>query len=885
MVAGISISQEEKRLQEAGPAWRTWGPYLSARAWGTVREDYSADGSAWDFFPHDHARSRAYRWNEDGLGGICDSDQRLCFALALWNGNDPILKERIFGLTGREGNHGEDVKEYYYYLDSTPTHSYMKMLYKYPQSEYPYSDLVEENGRRSKSDPEYELIDTGVFDEDKYFDVFIEYAKAGPEDILIRITAVNRGPDPAKLTMLPTFWFRNDWSWGGGEERPYLHFASQSEIPTVCAEHPRMDRYILLCEGAQDLLFTQNETNTERLYNIPNAEPYVKDAFDNYLVHGKTDAVNPNRRGTKAAALYVKEVAPGEAWSVRLRLRNDDLPPDASSHFENFDTVFETRQVEADAFYATVQSPDLSEDRRNIQRQAFAGMLWSKQFYHFDIERWIAGDPNGPPPPPQRKQGRNNTWKHVSAHDVMSMPDEWEYPWFAAWDLAFHCVTLALIDPNFAKEQITLVLREWYMNPSGQVPAYEWAFNDVNPPVLAWAAWRIYHMEEEQRGTGDDDFLKRVFHKLMLNFTWWVNRKDSDGSNVFEGGFLGLDNIGVFDRSSPLPGGVVLEQSDATCWMAMFCLDMTRISLALSRSDPSYEDVATKFVQHFLYIVAAMNNMHGEGISLWDDEDQFFYDVLRAPDGRTIKLKVHSLVGLFPLFAVAVIDPDFADEFPGFMGRMEWFLNNKPGYAEFVSEFYAAGQGERRILTLTYADRLRALLRRALDPAEFLSDYGIRSLSKYHEEHPYVLQLADHVWTIAYDPAESHSGMFGGNSNWRGPVWFPINYMFIQSLRIAYRYYRDRVEMECPTGSGQMKTVIEVANDLSNRLISLFERDANGRRPFNGNVEKFQTDPHWRDYILFYEYFHGDTGAGLGASHQTGWTGLVANLIQEQGTR
>lgn len=888
------MTTEHERLQSNGTDWRRWGPYLSERAWGTVREDYSADGTAWDYFPHDHARSRAYRWNEDGLAGMCDDQQRLCFALTLWNGHDPMLKERLFGLTGPQGNHGEDVKEYYYYLDSTPTHSYMKLLYKYPQRAFPYADLAETNGRRGKHEPEYELIDTGIFAEDRYFDVFVEYAKAAADDILIRISAVNHGPEAATLHILPTLWFRNTWSWGQAHDHgslPTLHQAVDQEgrNSTIIAEHASLGCYVLHCDGAPHLLFTENTTNVERLFGAPNASPYVKDGINDAVVHGQADATNPAGRGTKAAAQYILHIAPGEAATVRLRLRRmehgaDSMEREAinTAPFSNFNAPFVERQTEADQFYAALQPATLSEDERRVQRQAFAGMLWSKQFYSYDVNQWLRGDPGQPQPPPARRHNRNHEWLHLNTTEIMSMPDTWEYPWFAAWDLAFHCIPLALLDPEFAKQQLILLGREWYQHPNGQIPAYEWSFSDVNPPVLAWAAWRVYKIEQKQRG-GDLQFLERVFHKLLLNFTWWVNRKDADGHNVFQGGFLGLDNIGVFDRSAALPAGGHIEQSDGTSWMGMFCLNMLTIALELACHNPVYEDIATKFFEHFLYIANAMNNIAGEGIALWDDADEFFYDVLHLEHGSPIPLKIRSMVGIIPLFAVMTIEPALLDKLPTFRTRLEWFLEHRPHLAALVSRWSEPGVGERRLLALCRGHRMKRVLRRVLDPDEFLSPYGVRALSKYHAEHPYVLDLDGTRHTIAYQPAESPSALFGGNSNWRGPIWFPVNYLLIESLQQFHHYYGDDFKVEYPTASGHYLTLNEIANELARQLIRIFVRDDIGRRAVFGDQQLFQYDSHWRDYLLFYEYFQGDTGAGLGASHQTGWTGLVAKLLHQQG--
>ena len=893
-MSGSSSSAEDHRLLETKTGeinWKQWGPYLAERAWGTVREDYSSNGAAWDYFPHDHARSRVYRWNEDGLAGISDDQQILCFALALWNGRDSILKERLFGLSGSEGNHGEDVKEYYFYLDSTPTHSYMKTLYKYPQSAFPYADLVETNRRRGKDEPEYELIDTGIFAENRYFDIFVEYAKAGPEDILIRITAFNRGPDVAELDLLPTLWFRNTWSWGWEHDdrtRPILKdISSKNKAPSkwIEADHAALGRYLLACEDADALLFTENETNTERLFGSPNPTRHVKDAFRTYVIEGRKDAVNPDHAGTKASALCHREVMPGESISIRLRLmrtNGNDLPDDP---FASFEKIFAERQAEADDFYADMQPASLTEDECRVQRQAFAGMLWSKQFYHFNVEEWLKGDPAQPTPPSERKKGRNREWRHMHAEDILSMPDKWEYPWFAAWDLAFHCIPLALLDSEFAKEQLLLLGREWYQHPNGQVPAYEWTFSDVNPPVLAWAAWRVYKIDQKKHGEGDHLFLERMFHKLLLNFTWWVNRKDAEGLNVFQGGFLGLDNIGVFDRSAPLPTGGRIEQSDGTSWMGMFCLNMLTIALELALEDSAYEDIALKFFEHFLYIADAMNNIAGEGISLWDEEDEFFYDVLHLESGNTLSLKLRSMVGLIPLFAVTTIEPDLLEKLPEFRRRLEWFLEHRPDLSKLVSRWNESGMGERRLLAILRGHRMKRVLSRMLDENEFFSQYGVRALSRVYTQNLYVLNVDGAQYTVGYQPAESNSSLFGGNSNWRGPIWFPVNYLILEALQQFHHYYSDDFKVECPTGSGQFITLTQIADELSNRLISIFLRDENGHRAVFGQQDIFQNDLHWRDYIPFYEYFHGDHGIGVGASHQTGWTGLVTKLIQQQGER
>jgi hypothetical protein len=882
------MTREEKRLQESRERkahWKRWGPYLSERAWGTVREDYSPYGTAWDYFPHDHARSRAYRWNEDGIAGISDRHQLICFAIALWNGRDPILKERIFGLTGNEGNHGEDVKECYFYVDSTPTHSYMKYLYKYPQAAFPYGWLVEENRRRGRGGPEFELLDTGVFDEDRYFDIFVEYAKAGVEDILVRISVVNRGPESAQLALLPTLWYRNTWSWSSGEPRPSLRRGKvQGRSAVIEGHHPSYGRRWLYCEGSPELLFTENETNYRRLYGWENGSPYVKDGINDYVVHGVKEAVNPERIGTKVAAHYPLIIAPGKTVTVRLRFTDAAIPATGEKAFgAAFDQIFGERQREAEEFYATVIPHDLSPDARTVMRQAVAGLLWSKQFYHFVVKDWLAGDPALPPPPPERKRGRNREWTHLYNADVISMPDKWEYPWYAAWDLAFHCIPLALVDSDFAKEQLILMLREWYMHPNGQLPAYEWAFGDVNPPVHAWAAWRVYKIEKKRRGKGDRDFLQKVFHKLLLNFTWWVNRKDAEGKNVFQGGFLGLDNIGVFDRSAPLPTGGHIEQSDGTSWMGMYCLNLLAIALELAREDPAYEDVASKFWEHFLYIAHAMNTRGGEDVELWDEEDGFFYDVLHLPNGEHFPLKVRSMVGLIPLFAVQTLEPKLLNRLPGFKRRLEWFIDHRPDLIQDVACMRTPGQEERRLLSVVTPDRLRRVLKFMLDEREFLSPYGIRALSQFHRDHPYTLTVSGVQHRVDYEPAESSSGLFGGNSNWRGPIWFPVNYLIIESLQKFHFYLGDNYKVECPTGSGRMATLWEVAGEISRRLTRIFLRDPEGRRPVHGGSGRFQTDPHWRDLVLFYEYFHGDTGAGVGASHQTGWTGLVAKLLQQSG--
>src|SRR6266496_586139 len=788
------LTAEERRLEESldrKTHWKRWGPYVSERAWGTVREDYSAGGTAWDYFSHDHARSRAYRWREDGLAGICDRHQMMCFALALWNGRDPILKERIFGLTGSEGNHGEDVKEYYFYLDSTPTHSYMKYLYKYPQAEFPYARLVEENRSRDKHSAEFELLDTGAFNDNRNFDVFVEYAKVDAEDILIKITASNRGPEAARIHLLPTVWFRNRWSWGDNDDaKPVARNASSENGPArIELEHFMLGHRWLYCEGAPELLFTENETNTQRLFNSANTSPYVKDAFHNYVIHGKQDAVNPEQTGTKAAAHYAPIVGPGGSATIRLRLTNQEIKGNPKMFGKEFELVFAARQQEADEFYATVIPQDLSADARNVMRQAFAGMLWSKQFYHYVVKQWLEGDPKTSAPPQERLKGRNHQWPNLYNADVISMPDKWEYPWYAAWDLAFHCIPLALIDPEFAKEQLVLMTREWYMHPNGQLPAYEWALGDVNPPVHAWAAWRVYKIDKKRNGKGDRKFLERVFHKLMLNFTWWVNRKDAEGSNIFEGGFLGLDNIGVFDRSAPLPTGGYIEQSDGTSWMAMFTLNLLAIAMELASEDPVYEDVASKFWEHFIHIAHAMNHLGHDGVELWNEEDGFFYDVLHLPDGGHFPLKVRSMVGLIPLFAIETLETETLNRLPDFKRRLEWFIDNRPDLTGNVACMRTPGNGERRLLSIVDQAQLRRVLKIMLDESEFFSPYGIRALSRYHKEHPYKMNVmgADH--RVDYEPAESSTGLLGGNSNWRGPIWFPVNYLIIEAIRRFARFY------------------------------------------------------------------------------------------------
>jgi len=874
------MTNEEMRLKESDQRkkhWKRWGPYLSERAWGTVREDYSATGEAWDYFPHDHARSRAYRWNEDGIAGISDRHQNLCFALALWNEQDPILKERLFGLTGTEANHGEDVKEYYYYLDNTPTHSYMKYLYKYPQAAYPYEELIRMNRGRSKAEPEYELVDTGVFEENRYFDVYVEYAKAEVDDICIRITVANRGDEPAPIRLIPTLWFRNTWSWDRGAARPTLSRKSGA----IHASSGELGSYELIFEGAPEVLFTENDTNLARLFGGANASPYVKDAFHRYLIENDEASINRAETGTKAGLHYRLTVPAQSEVVVRLRLKAAPSEPNGQDGFgSSFESLFITRVREADAFYNAIAPETLDGHSRMIMRQAFAGLLWSKQFYHFVIKEWLEGDPAYGPPPEARKTGRNSAWGHLYNADVISMPDKWEYPWYAAWDLAFHCVAFAHIDPSFAKEQLLLMLREWYMHPNGQIPAYEWAFGDVNPPVHAWAALQVYRIEQRKNGgTGDRDFLERIFHKLLLNFTWWVNRKDLEGQNVFQGGFLGLDNIGVFDRSSMLPAGGHIEQSDGTSWMAMYSLDLVAIAIELAALDSTYEDVASKFWEHFVYIARAMNHRDKDGLSLWDEEEGFFFDVLHTPQGERIPMCVRSMVGLIPLYAAQTLEPELLERMPAFKRRLDWFVAHRPDLTENMACMRAKGQAERRLLSITDRNQLERILKIMLDEEEFLSDYGIRALSRRHRDQPYTLSLEGMEHSVDYEPGESSTGLFGGNSNWRGPIWMPVNYLLIQALRRLHEYYGSDLKVECPTGSGRFLDLDETANEISSRIISIFRRDESGRRPVLGSNFLFQTDPYWRDLLPFHEYFHGESGAGIGASHQTGWTALVACLI------
>jgi hypothetical protein len=867
---------ERTRLQEAdaGVPWRRWGPYLSERQWGTVREDYSEGGAAWEYLSHDQARSRAYRWGEDGIGGVSDDRQRICLALALWNGRDPILKERLFGLTNSEGNHGEDVKELYYYLDSTPTHSYMRMLYKYPQRAFPYDALVSGNRGRSKWEREFEILDAGVFDNGRYFDVEIEYAKGGPDEVLLQVTAHNRGPEPAELHLLPHVWFRNTWSWDPLGSKPALEQAAPGQ---VTLRHPELGVWTASFDGAPPIYFCENETNVARLYGVQAAGPF-KDAIHQRVVRGDESAVSAEGRGTKAAAHFQSVVPPGGTFVVRAVLH----PAGRPIGFDAFSGTLDTRRREADAFYGVLQRDIADADERRVQRQALAGMLWSKQYFGYDVRRWLQGDPGQPPPPEGRKSGRNADWKHFRADDILSMPDAWEYPWFAAWDLAFHCLPLSMVDATFAKQQLLLLASEWYLHPNGQLPAYEWAFGDVNPPVHAWSAWRVFQADRAQRGDdGDLRFLERIFLKLLLNFTWWVNRKDQRGNNIFQGGFLGLDNIGVFDRSAPLPTGGFLDQSDGTSWMAMYSLNMMRIALELSLHDDGYEDVAIKFFEHFLLIAEAMDELGDDG--LWDEEDQFFYDWLDLPgDGggrRKIPLRVRSMVGLIPLYAVQVLDPRLLDRLPNFRRRLDWMLETRPELAARVARWDVPNAGERRLLSIVDADRLRALLTRMLDEGEFLSPYGIRALSRVHRERPFTFSWGGQTYDVTYAPAESTTGLFGGNSNWRGPIWMPVNYLLVEALHKFHHYYGDEFTVECPTGSGRWLTLLEVADELAGRLARLFLRGADGRRPVFGESGLQQEDPQFRDLVLFYEYFDGDSGRGVGASHQTGWTGLVAKLI------
>ena len=878
------LTQEEIRLQQDRDReayWRRWGCYLSNRQWGTVREDYSADGSAWDYFSFEQSHYRAYRWGEDGIAGISDNHQRLCFSLAMWNGNDPFLKERLYGLTNTQGNHGEDVKEYYFHLDNTPTHSYMKFLYKYPQKAFPYWQLEHENKKRGLQDREFELFQTGIFDQDKYFDVTVEYAKQSDEDILIYIQVTNRSSETATIHLLPTLWFRNIWSWGYEVEKPKVKvYESGEDYSVIEAQHPDLGQRWLYCANAQSLLFTENDTNHQRLSCDTNASPYVKDAFHKYVVEGKSDAVNPDNIGTKFAADYTLELAAGEASGIQLRLC--DQPDLATPFGQPFNDIFQIRQQEADEFYQRVSPHKKSPELQNVERQAFAGLLWNKQYYHYVVDTWLAGDPAQPKPPESRLDGTNSNWIHLHTDDVISMPDKWEYPYFAAWDLAFHMIPLAAVDPDFAKKQLERLTREWYMHPNGQMPAYEWDFDGVNPPVHAWAVWRVYTIEQEMYGRSDKKFLERVFQKLLLNFTWWVNQHDDQNNNIFQGGFLGLDNIGVFNRGGDLPIGCKLSQSDGTSWMAMYCLDLLTIALELAQDNDVYEDIASKFFEHFLYIVDAMNHLGSEGADLWNEEDGFYYDVLHLPNNDNMDLKVRSLVGLIPLFAVTTIEQKTLDKLPGFNSRVKWFANERPQLSRNLACMKGCDNDTLRLLAVVDEDRLRLLLTKMLDETEFLSDYGIRSVSKYHQEHPYTFETNDDTYEVVYEPGESPSKMFGGNSNWRGPIWFPVNYLLIEALQ-RYDYYFDgNFKIECPTGSGNMMTLWEVASELERRLINIFIPQDDGTRPLYGDFSKFQHDPHWQDLLTFNEYFHGEVGAGLGALHQTGWTGLVAKLIMQR---
>jgi hypothetical protein len=877
------MTAEKQRLEEArtsGTPWKKWGPYLSERQWGTVREDCSDTGDAWNHFTHDQARSRAYRWGEDGLAGISDDRQRICFAVALWNGTDPILKERLFGLTNGEGNHGEDVKEYYFYLDSTPTHSYMKYLYKYPQSPFPYSDLIGGNGRRSRSDFEYELLDTGVFDEDRYFDVFVEYAKASPEDILIQVSVHNRAPEAAELHVLPTLWFRNRWSWGRKTEKPTLARGDgRADCSIVAASHYRLGSLALYCDGGPPLLFTENETNAERLFGQSNRSRYVKDGINDYVVSGRREAVSPEEVGTKAAAHYRLTVPAGGCEVVRLRLTSAAPSLDGNEPFgQSFEEAIQVRKSDADDFYAEVIPSSLGPDEASVMRQALSGMLWTKQYYYYDLHGWLAERGSDPVTGAGRPAPRNEHWHHMYNADIVSMPDKWEYPWYAAWDLAFHVLALTMVDPDFGKRQLNLMLRERYLHPNGQIPAYEWNFGDVNPPVHAWATIFTFRLEKAQMGRGDLEWLEHSFQKLLLNFTWWVNRKDRSGRNVFEGGFLGLDNIGVFDRSAPLPTGGYLEQADGTAWMALYCQSMLEIATELAMKESVYGEMALKFYEHFLWIASSMIHL-GDDTGMWDEEDGFFYDVLRLPDGRSQRLKVRSLVGLLPLCAATVFDGNVVAKNPEISKRFVRFLAKRPELVTFIHDPRTAGHANRRLASILDETKLRRILETMLDEDEFLGPYGIRSLSRYHADHPYVLRVGGEEYRVSYLPAESDTGMFGGNSNWRGPVWMPMNGLIVRALLQYYTYYGDEFTIECPTGSGRRMTLYGVAEEISRRLAGMFVKDEAGRRPVYGGTQKFQEDPHWRDYVLFYEYFHGDNGAGLGASHQTGWTGIVARLM------
>ncbi|HEX5025285.1 MAG TPA: glucosidase [Agriterribacter sp.] len=864
------MNAEQNRL--AQPGWKKWGPYLSERQWGTVREDYSADAEPWLSTTHDMARSKAWRWGEDGLGGICDDRQLLCFAPAFWNGEDPILKERLFGLSGFEGNHGEDVKELYYYLDATPTHSYMKMLYKYPHAAFPYERLLQENKNRNRLQPEFELMDTGIFDNDAYFDIFIEYAKADKEDILIRLTMCNRSQQAATLHVLPTLWFRNTWSWGYHNDKPEISVGANNVLDV---HHSQLKNFHVYYRDADEILFCENETNSKKLYGYDNGTVFPKDGINDYIIH-KANTVNPASIGTRAAIHYERAIAGNQSHTIQLRLCGTKK----GDPFGDFTDLFQQRLEEADLFYKNIQKNIPADDEKNIQRQALAGMLWSKQFYHYDVEEWLKGDPAGPAPPSQRLDGRNSQWKHLKNENIISMPDKWEYPWYAAWDLAFHCVSFCLVDTAFAKKQLLLLTHEWYMHPNGELPAYEWAFGDANPPVHAWAAYKVYEVDKNtNNGKGDTAFLETVFHKLMLNFTWWVNRKDETGNNIFEGGFLGMDNIGVFNRNQKLPGGTSLEQSDGTSWMAAYCLNLMRIALELAETNPVYQDMATKFFEHFMYIAGSMSVMGENEGGLWDDEDEFYYDALKIPVGHQFKLRVRSMVGLIPLFVVEVLYDTLLQKLPKFTRRLNWFLEDRPELASLVSRWHEKGSNDMHLFSLLRGHRMKKILYRMLDEAEFLSPYGVRSLSRYHEQHPYTFQSGEENYSIQYAPAESPVPLFGGNSNWRGPIWMPVNYLIIQSLKRFHTYYGDDFKIEYPTHSGEYLNLLEISERLGGRLKKLFLRDEHGKRPIYGDNNKLQTDPHFNQYILFHEYFNGNNGQGLGASHQTGWTGLIARLL------
>ena len=870
-IKSVTAKTEADKLLHSR-TWRTWGPYVGERQWGGVREDYSAGGDAWTYITHDMARSKTYRWGEEGIGGICDSQQHLCLAVALWNGQDAILKERMFGLANGEGNHGEDVKELYYFLDNVPTHSYMKMLYKYPQQAFPYQHLLEENQRRTRQDNEFELIDTGIFEENKYFDVFIEYAKNSENDILVQYTVHNRGNETAPLHLLPTLWYRNTLDWGDAENRPMISIADKN---TLLLQTKTLDDYYCYADEESEFLFTENESNNQHLYNTANTHPYVKDGINNYVVNGDTNAVSPHNSGTKAAAYYKLNIAAGSSTTVKMRLTNIKT----NNPFGDFDNIIITQKSNADNFYATLQNSTQTDDEKMVQRQAWAGMLWSKQYYVFNINKWLNGDEGQPAPPEKRKTGRNSDWKHLIAQDVISMPDTWEYPWFAAWDLAFHSIAFAAIDPEFAKNQLLLLLKERYMHPNGQLPAYEWNFSDVNPPVQALAAWKVYQKDKQITGKGDIAFLQEVFHKLMLNFTWWVNRKDSEGNNIFEGGFLGLDNIGVFDRSAPLPGGGQLEQADGTSWMAMYSLNMLTIAMELALDNLVYESLAIKFAEHFFYIAGSMANMGDiEGQGLWDEQDEFYYDVLRFPNGNWDRIRLRTIVGLIPMMAVAVIDESDWKKLPRLASHLKWFLGQRPDLAALVSNWTTTGGTDKHLLSLLRGHRMKALLSRMLDENEFLSPHGIRSISKVYKDNPYNYNLNGQNYTVTYNPAESDTGMFGGNSNWRGPIWMPLNYLLVDSLHTFHDYYSDDFKVEYPTHSGNFFSLKEIAQFLSKRLVAIFLQDDNGRRAVWGENEKLQKDPEFKDYVLFHEYFDGDSGKGIGASHQTGWTGLTAVL-------